>query len=42
MIAKRFLKSTLVKKPFAEDVNLRVVAERTPGFSGADLYSFDE
>jgi cell division protease FtsH len=27
------------KKPFAEDVDLRVVAERTPGFSGADLYS---
>jgi cell division protease FtsH len=27
------------KKPFAEDVNLIVVAERTPGFSGADLYS---
>jgi cell division protease FtsH len=26
-------------KPFAEDVNLTVVAERTPGFSGADLYS---
>ncbi|HEY4489752.1 MAG TPA: ATP-dependent zinc metalloprotease FtsH [Candidatus Paceibacterota bacterium] len=26
-------------KPFAEDVNLKVVAERTPGFSGADLYS---
>ncbi len=26
-------------KPLAEDVNLRVVAERTPGFSGADLYS---
>jgi cell division protease FtsH len=26
-------------KPFAEDVNLDVVAERTPGFSGADLYS---
>ena len=26
-------------KPFAEDVNLEVVAERTPGFSGADLYS---
>lgn len=27
------------KKPFAEDVNLEVVAERTPGFSGADLFS---
>lgn len=27
------------KKQLAEDVNLRVVAERTPGFSGADLYS---
>ncbi|MBX4206196.1 ATP-dependent zinc metalloprotease FtsH [Candidatus Parcubacteria bacterium] len=27
------------KKPFAEDVNLDVIAERTPGFSGADLYS---
>ncbi len=26
-------------KPFAEDANLEVVAERTPGFSGADLYS---
>jgi cell division protease FtsH len=24
-------------KPFAEDVNLKVVSERTPGFSGADL-----
>jgi len=27
------------KKPFAEDVNLKVIAERTPGFSGADLFS---
>ena len=25
------------QKPFAEDVNMRGVAERTPGFSGADL-----
>ena len=28
-----------LKKQLGEDVNLRVVAERTPGFSGADLYS---
>ena len=27
------------KKPFAEDADFSVVAERTPGFSGADLYS---
>jgi cell division protease FtsH len=27
------------EKPFAEDVNLQLIAERTPGFSGADLYS---
>lgn len=27
------------KKPLAEDVNLPLIAERTPGFSGADLYS---
>jgi cell division protease FtsH len=26
-------------KPFAEDVKLDVIAQRTPGFSGADLYS---
>jgi len=33
------LKVHSTKKPFAEDVNLSVIAERTPGFSGADLYS---
>jgi cell division protease FtsH len=27
------------EKPFGEDVKLSVIAERTPGFSGADLYS---
>lgn len=27
------------KKPLAEDVNLEIIAQRTPGFSGADLYS---
>ncbi len=27
------------KKPLQEDVNLGVIAQRTPGFSGADLYS---
>lgn len=27
------------KKPFAEDVDLKLIAERTPGFSGADLYA---
>lgn len=27
------------KKPLGEDVDLKVIAERTPGFSGADLYS---
>ncbi|MES2225068.1 MAG: ATP-dependent zinc metalloprotease FtsH [Patescibacteria group bacterium] len=27
------------KKPFGEDVNLKTIAERTAGFSGADLFS---
>ena len=33
------LKIHATKKPLAEDVNLKLIAERTPGFSGADLYS---
>jgi len=36
---EEILKIHAVKKPLAEDVNLKVIAERTPGFSGADLYS---
>ncbi|MFZ2521887.1 MAG: ATP-dependent zinc metalloprotease FtsH [Minisyncoccia bacterium] len=36
---EEILKVHSTKKPFAEDVNLTVIAERTPGFSGADLYS---
>ncbi len=36
---EEILKVHSTKKPFAEDVNLEVIAERTPGFSGADLYS---
>ncbi len=33
------LKIHLSKKQLAEDVNVKVIAERTPGFSGADLAS---
>ena len=33
------LKIHCAKKSLAEDINLKVVAERTPGFSGADLAS---
>ena len=33
------LKIHTQKKPLGEDVNLRVIAERTPGLSGADLQS---
>jgi cell division protease FtsH len=33
------LKVHSLKKPLTDDVNLRVIAERTPGFSGADLQS---
>jgi cell division protease FtsH len=35
---EEILKVHARSKPFAEDVNLRTIAERTPGFSGADLY----
>ncbi len=36
---EEILKIYAIKKPLAEDVNLRTIAERTPGFSGADIYS---
>jgi cell division protease FtsH len=36
---EEILKIHARQKPLAEDVNLVVIAERTPGFSGADLYS---
>ena len=36
---EEILKIHAGKKPLAEDVNLRIIAERTPGFSGADLNS---
>jgi len=36
---EEILKIHSLKKPFAEDVNLKIIAERTPGFSGADLFS---
>lgn len=36
---EEILKIHARKKPLAEDVNLTVIAERTPGFSGADLQS---
>lgn len=36
---EEILKIHARKKPLAEDVNLTLIAERTPGFSGADLYS---
>jgi len=36
---EEILKIHANKKPLAEDVDLRVIAERTPGFSGADLQS---
>lgn len=36
---EEILKIHHAKKQLAEDVNIRVVAERTPGFSGADLAS---
>jgi cell division protease FtsH len=36
---EEILKIHAIRKPLAEDINLKLVAERTPGFSGADLYS---
>jgi cell division protease FtsH len=36
---EEILKIHAKQKPLAEDVNFTTVAERTPGFSGADLYS---
>lgn len=36
---EEILKIHARKKPLAEDVNLTIIAERTPGFSGADLHS---
>jgi len=36
---EEILKIHCAKKQLAEDVNIQVVAERTPGFSGADLAS---
>ncbi len=36
---EEILKIHAAKKPLAEDINLKIIAERTPGFSGADLYS---
>ncbi|MFA6338470.1 MAG: ATP-dependent zinc metalloprotease FtsH [Candidatus Paceibacterota bacterium] len=36
---EEILKIHAREKPLAEDINLKVVAERTPGFSGADLQS---
>lgn len=36
---EEILKIHANKKPLGEDVDFKVIAERTPGFSGADLYS---
>lgn len=36
---EEILKVQSRKKPFDESVDLHVIAQRTPGFSGADLYS---
>ena len=36
---EEILRVHIKDKPLAEDVNFKIIAERTPGFSGADLYS---
>lgn len=36
---EEILKVHSIKKPLEDDVDLKLIAERTPGFSGADLFS---
>lgn len=36
---EEILKVHARKKPLQDDINLEIIAQRTPGFSGADLYS---
>ncbi len=36
---EEILKAHVKDKPLAEDINFKIISERTPGFSGADLYS---
>jgi cell division protease FtsH len=36
---EEILKVHARKKPLQDDVNIEIIAQRTPGFSGADLYS---
>lgn len=36
---EQILKIHAKGKPLAEDVDLKIIAQRTPGFTGADLYS---
>ena len=36
---EEILQVHIKNKPLAEDVNLKIISQRTPCFSGADLYS---